>query len=113
MIERLSRCVEYREPLPSAAYFCLDVLESFASDGRAAAKYLQVAYTILNTIRRLSSTAGGSDARKAKGRGRDLTPQEHESLVAALKAMIGRAAEKAAEPDANFVQITMANLPPL
>ena len=82
-----------REYLGNMAYFCLGILEE--PEGRKeAAKRYEIERSVLGKIGHLTSKKGGTKARKAMGRIRDLTNQEHCFLEEAIKALIYRAAEK-------------------
>ena len=98
-----------REPLASMAYFCLDVLEHPEGKRAAAHKY-QISSKLLAKIRQLSSTRGGQEARKASGRVRDLTNQEHRFLQEAIKALIYRAAETAHNPNSDLRKISLSDI---
>ncbi len=106
---------EGREPLASMAYFCLTVLE--ASTGKrqkrlkAAARKYCIDQKVLTNLSRLASTKGGVGARKAEGRGRELTLQEQHFLQMAVRAIIRRAAEVAHDPGACLKPITLGDLP--
>ncbi len=104
-----------REPLTSMAYFCLTVLE--ASTGKhqrrreAAARKYCIDRQVLEDLGRLCSAKGGAGARKAEGLSRELTSQEQQFLLMAIKAIIRRAAELAHDPQAPLKPITLGNLP--
>ena len=106
-----------REPLASIAYFCLTVVEQStghkSAGRRAAARKYQITRGVLNEIGRLSSGKGGSDARKAGGRGHPLTAQECRFLDEATKVLIRRAAQRAHSPASDFPLITKSDLPSL
>ena len=108
----LHRYIGYRkdrEPLTSMANFCLTVLQFAAGGGRhAAANRFRIAKTVLDRVSKLCATKGGSAARKAEGRHKELTQQEWRFLEDAVKAMIRRVAGVAHDPMAGFVQITMS-----
>ena len=115
MYDRLDGYYSAREPLPGMAYFCLTVLQRF-DDGRrtradtAAHYYIDVA--VLHTIGKLSSTKGGAgSARKAVVPSTPLSPNESRFLEEAVKTIIRRAAEVAADPGGAFPTITLADLP--
>ena len=98
-----------REPLASMAYFCLDTLEDPEGKRAAADKY-QISSNVLKKIRRLSSTRGGQQARKASGMVRDLTNQEHRFLEEAIKALIYRVAETAHNPNSDLRKISLSDI---
>jgi hypothetical protein len=101
------------EPLPGMANFCLTVLQAYG--GRhPAAKHFAVSRNVLDRIGTLVSHSGSPlSARKADAMARPLTDREAAWLEAAIKALIRRAGELAAQPDGSFGKITMATLPPL
>lgn len=120
------RCMSHlrrREPLPSMAYFCLSMLEDPPSEGRssgwtsnkrtAAAEKYRIDESVLAEIGRLSSTKGGTDARKREGAAKPLDQSERRFLLEAIKRLILRAAERAAGPDAVLAPITLSDLPHL
>ena len=114
MYDRFVGYLEGREPLPSMAYFCLDVLErSAAGSGkkrpRAAEKYA-VEEDVLNEIGRLTSRKGGAQARKGEGLGAELEATEIRFLKRAVGAIILRMAEMAADPDRDYPVIGMSDL---
>ena len=94
MYTRYIGYLQDKEPLASMAYFCVTVLvDPFAGIAEAAREY-RVSRNVLCEIRKLSSTRGGRQARKADGKGQDLTDQERRFLKKATKAVIERAAQK-------------------
>ena len=115
MFTRYMGYLQDREPLAGMAYFCLTVLEYpfRGTDGgktKGAAREYQVSKKVLNTIRRLSSERGGSQARKAEGKDRELTDQEHRFLKEATVTIIERAAHK---NHSTLPKITKSDLPQL
>ena len=121
MLSRLDLYRQRREPLADVAYLCLTVLEDAApkiaggkgGKQKLAANYYQIQRKVLKRVGELSSTKGGSVARKAEGRSDPFTKEETHFLEAAVTAFIRRAAEKAADPSRNPPVITMADLPKL
>ena len=119
------RYVGYRqgkEPLPSMAYFVATYLEYIVDrDSRkqhgnrqqAVVNKYAIAREVLQTIRDLSSKAGGTYARKAVGVRRELTSNETEFLKEAIKRIIVRVAEKEHDRDKELDQIRLSGLPPL
>ena len=107
-----------REPLTSMAYFCLTVLEASASPveretrRRGVARQYCVAVDVLNQIGKLTAEKGGSQARKAKGLGYELTNVESRFLEGAVKAILRRAAELARDPLASHNEIRLCDLLP-
>lgn len=106
-----------REPLPSMAYFCLNVLEASVPMGspkgrRGACKKYRVSRGVLRKIGCLTSERGGREARKASGTQSELSPQEETFLLEAVRRLILRAAEVAYDPNAAYPTITLRDLPP-
>ena len=91
----------------------MDVLKEKYGGIPEAAKECGISKSVLVKIRSLSSNKGGEDSRKAKGFGDDFTREEKRFLTAALKEVIIRAAQVAADGSQNIPQITMADLPKL
>ncbi len=102
-----------RAKLPSMAYFCVTVLEEKYGALSAAAKKCGISRKVLETIKRLSSTKGGNDARKAAGVDEEFTRQEKRFLKKAVEEIIIRAALVAFDDRQRHPQITMADLPKL
>ena len=117
MHDRFLRYLEGRETLAGMAYFCLTVLEAstgkYKGARRAAAVQHGIDRAVLEEIGRLSSTKGGTDARKATGIGHAIDHKERLFLEAATKAIIRRTAEVAANPGASHNTITFSDLPPV
>lgn len=114
MYDRFVGYLEGKEPLPSMAYFCLNVLERSAGASgkkrqRAAKKYA-VEEDVLNEIGKLSSRKGGAQARKGEGLGAELEPTEVRFLKRAVGAIILRMAEMDADPDRDYPVIGMSDL---
>ena len=114
MHDRFVGHLEGKEPLPSMAYFCLNVLERSAGASgkkrqRAANKYA-VEEDVLDEIGRLTSRKGGAQARKGEGLGADLEATEVRFLKRAVGAIILRMAEMAADPDRDYPVIGMSDL---
>ena len=99
--------------LPDVAYFCATVLEDKYGDLRAAAKACGISKSVLEEVKALSSYKGGEDSRKADGFDVEFTREEKRFLKRALKAIIIRAAQVAADDSQCQPQITMADLPRL
>ncbi len=102
-----------RTTLPDAANFCLTSLEKKYGGRSAAAQACGVSKKILDRIATLTSEKGGEVARKARGADHEFTDQERRFLREALKKIIIRAAQVAADDSQNIPQITMADLPSL
>ena len=79
----------------------------------AAVKACGISRSVLDQIKKLSSYKGGKDSRKAEGFGDEFTNQERRFLKAALKEIIIRAAQVAADDSQRHPLITMADLPKL
>ena len=102
-----------RAKLPDVAYFCVTVLEVKYGSLSAAAKACGISRNVLKEIKKLSSNKGGEDSRKAEGFDEEFTKQEKRFLNRALKEIIIRAAQVAADDSQRLPQITMADLPSL
>ena len=84
------------EPLPSFAYFCYSVLEQSATPDRtmkSAGERYRISRNVLTEIKRLTSTKGGGQARKAGGATCPLSSAEREFLEHAVERLIRRVAE--------------------
>jgi hypothetical protein len=101
-----------RELLPSMAYFCYTVVLKAAGNEKKAAEKYSISGKVLKSLRILSSRKGGPLARKADAIGAPLSPSEEKWLEEAVKTIIRRAAETAAEKS-GLQKITMAGLPKL
>jgi len=102
-----------RAKLPDVANFCVGALKKKYGDLPAAAKACGISRNVLEEIGKLSSYKGGEDSRKAEGFGNEYTDQEKRFLTEALKEIIIRAAQVAADDSQRFPQITKADLPNL
>ena len=96
--------------LPDAAYFCVDALVESYGGLPAAAKACGISRKVLEDIRKLSSYKGGEDSRKADSFDVEFTSEEKRFLKRALKAMIIRAAQVAADDSQRHPKITKATL---
>lgn len=106
--------VASREPLQTMAYFCLTVLQSTAGDRASAAARYVISGNVLDTLARLSTETGdAATARKMGRKLRPLTDAERTWLEAAVRAVVRRAGEVAADPTAAVPKLTMSDLPPL
>ena len=98
------RYIGYRrgkEPLASMAYFCLTVLENTVAGSnrrRKVARKWRIEEAVLGRIAELSSTRGGSTARKADGVDQPLTHEESRFLDEATKSTILHVAKMACSP---------------
>ena len=102
-----------RAKLPEMAYFCMTVLEEKYGSLSEAAKKCGVSRKALETIKRLSSTKGGKDARKAAAADEEFTRREKRFLKEAVEEIIIRAAQVAFDDSQSLPKITMADLPSL
>ena len=104
-----------REHLTGMANFCLTVLENSVqakkNRRKAAAGHYDIEYKVLDEVGRLCSNKGGAEARKAQGVDQDLSGQERQFLEEAVKAIIRRAAEVAADPNGSRDTILLSNFP--
>ncbi len=117
MYDRYVRFRLGKENLASMAYFCYTVFVYSVPKGKGqqtkAQKYYGVERDILHNIANLSSRKGGGEARKRDGVNEPYTAKERIWLEAAVKALVRRAGERAADADATLPEITMTALPPL
>jgi hypothetical protein len=115
---------EKREPLLSAAYWALTMIEAapgLASPGtprpgskrrQAASAFFNIGLDVLNMVGELTSTRGGNDEeRKAEGRATPLSPAERQWLEAAFRALVRRVAEQAYHGGPPPRPLTMGDLP--
>ena len=96
--------------LPDVAYFFVTVLADKYGTLSAAAKACGISRNVLEEIRKLSSYKGGEDSRKTEGFGDAFTMQEKRFLKAALKEIVIRAAQVAADDSQRQPQFTMEDL---
>ena len=120
MLSQLELYHRRRALLAPMAYFCLTALEKSVpqdtkgnSDDQRTREYYGISKSVLTKARKLSSTKGGSEARKGDGVGQDFTKEEVTFLMAAVQTFTRRAAEKATWPDADLRTITLSDLPPI
>ena len=86
------------EPLVSMAYFCLTVLEHSVQPPKRrekAARRWRIEKAVLDRVAELSSTRGGTAARKAEGIGKPLRSEEERFLRDAIRSIIGHAGRMA------------------
>ena len=99
--------------LAEMANFCLTILENSVQANKcrrkAAAKHYNIECRVLDEIGRLCSQKGGTEARKAQGIHQDLSGQERQFLEEAVKAIIRRAAEVAADPNGSRATILLSD----
>jgi hypothetical protein len=117
---------EKREPLLSAAYWALTMLEAApglavpakprpsSKRRRATSAFFNIDLDVLNMIGELTSTRGGNDEeRKAEGRATPLSPVERQWLEAAFRELVRRVAEQAYHGGPPPCPLTMGDLPKL
>ncbi len=106
-----------REHLAVMANFCLTVLENTVQSNKnrrkKAARHYDFEYKVLNEIGQLCANKGGAEARKADGIDQDLSDEERRFLEEAVKAIIRRAAEVAADPNGTRDTIVLSDFPDL
>ena len=117
VVKMKSRYEKYRlgrTTLPDAVNICLTSLEEKYKGRSSAAKAIGVNEKILGKIGDLGANKGGmEEARKAIGTDKEFTDQERRFLKEALKKIIIRTAQVAADDSQRRPQITMADLPSL
>ena len=101
--------------LADMANFCLTILEKSVhakkESRKAAANHYGIEFKVLKEIGRLCAFKGGAEARKAQGIDQDLSGQERQFLEEAVKAIIRRAAEVAADPNGSRDTIMLSDFP--
>jgi hypothetical protein len=105
-----------RERLLPMAYTCFTWIKRHPGGLKAAAKRYRVSKNVLEQLSKLSSRSGkGVEARKIDNdeRRQDLTLEERRWVEAAIRALILRAGQYAADPKKAWPQITNSDLPPL
>ena len=117
MFDRYVRYRARREYLTGMANFCLTVLYNSVpgekSRRKEAAKKYGIESKVLGEISGLCANKGGAEARKAEGIDQDLSTQERQFLEEAVKAIIQRAAEVAADPNGSRDTIQLSDFPGL
>ena len=99
------------EPLPSMAYFCITVMRHSAKrECVSPTDRYRISKSVLKRAQCLASRKGGSQARKADGMKKELSAEESRFLEQAVRSIIQRMAEVAANPDCHFSKITMSDL---
>ena len=97
LYQRYESFCQGKEPLTSFAYFCLTMVEQSVGPGKGlrqkAANVYGFGMPVLNKIASLSSTKGGSQARKALGANAPLAQDECRFLKRAIVRLILRVAE--------------------
>jgi hypothetical protein len=120
---------EKREPLLSATYWALTMLEAApgapgmaapakprrsSKRRQAATAFFNIDLDVLNMIGDLTSTRGGNvEERKAEGRATPLSPAERQWLEAAFRVLVRRVAEQAHHGRRPPNPVTMRDLPKL
>ena len=123
MWEQYERYKQGRDRLLPMAYSCLARLEHRARNHPAAgnkrtkaASMYRVAYEVLDKLGELTNTLGDEvEARKLSPQSQLRAPaaQEVRWMEAALRLLIRRAGQYAADPQREWPQLTMADLPEL
>ena len=104
--------LDERESLQTMAYFCLTVVEHSAGGRDAVASHYAISSKVISTLATLSTETGDATTARKMGRKlRPLTDPEQTWLEAAVRALIERAGEVAADAARTRTQITMAHLP--
>ena len=98
LFDRYERYKAGKEPLTSFAYYCCTEIEQSGGGTTEAGKRYKVSRNLLERISRLSSTKGGTEARKAQGAGSPLTEDERRFLERGVVRLIRRVAEYHASP---------------
>jgi hypothetical protein len=119
---RYEGCRQGREPLLAMAYFCLSLLEWRASSrpGRGSARKkikaeYGIAEDVVSTLGDFTTNLGDEKtARKLSVRNtrREPTTQEATWIDAAIRIIIHRVGEHAADPMAPWPMLRMSDLPP-
>jgi hypothetical protein len=115
-----------REPLLSAAYWALTMLEGapaaavrsrpghISKKRQRACDFFNIDPDVLNKLGELTSTKGGdNEARKAEGRPVPLSPAERRWVEAAFRELVRRVAQRAHYGAQPPHKLMMADLPPL
>lgn len=114
MYDRFVGHLEGKEPLPSMAYFCPEILQGATGASRRrrpeAARAYRIDEKVLDKIGCLASRKGGAQARKWEGRGAELNASEVQFLKRAVGAIILRMAQMAADPERDFPTIRTSDL---
>jgi hypothetical protein len=113
MYWQYSGFLQERIPLAAMGYFCLDYLDTIAGGRSEAVKRYKVSDAVLGKLGNLTSNKGGKDARKGAGATVEFTGSERAWIEQAVKLLIKRVGEEAANPDGPHTLITMAELPPI
>ena len=98
LFHRYERYKAGKEPLTSFAYYCCTEIEQSGGGRSGTARQYKLHSKLLRRIGELSSTKGGTEARKAQGAGSPLTEDERRFLERAVVRLIRRVAEYHASP---------------
>jgi hypothetical protein len=105
-----------REPLLGMTFACLTFLQAQVRGKANAAKTFAIDVGILSKLGDFTTNLGDErTARKFHSRSarRLPTPQEEAWIDAAIRMIIRRVGEYAADPTASFPKLSMSDLPPL
>lgn len=102
-----------RDRISNMGYFVYTVLTQSPGGKKEAAHLYSISQTVLRKLSELTTTKGGKDEGRKAPYGPPYTAQERTWIDAAVKALIRRAGEYAANPHAVLPQITLKSLPPL
>jgi hypothetical protein len=114
MWTRYKGYLQGREPLLPMAYYCLTRFRSGAGHNKEAASRFRVSKNVLDKLGRLSSTSGDeTTARKwdSASSPQPLTDREIEWVENAVRLLIYRVGQYAADPDREWTKFTMKDLP--
>lgn len=114
--KRYARFKRDGEPLTSMGYFCLSVIQADAGNRKKASVKFVIHIDVLDKLGELTSDAGDdTEARKRDNFSTylPLTEKQRTWIEAAVRMLIIRVGEFAANPTAGHKQITMADLPGL
>jgi hypothetical protein len=113
MWTRYKGYLQGREPLLPMAYYCLTRFRSGAGHNKEAASRFRVSKNVLDKLGRLSSTSGDeTTARKwdSASSPQPLTDREIEWVENAVRLLIYRVGQYAADPDREWTKFTMKDL---
>jgi hypothetical protein len=113
---RYARYRDGGEPLTGMAYFCLTVMQADAGGRKEAAAKFRIHADVLKMLGKLSSEAGNETEARKLDKGSTfvpLTEKQRAWMDAAVRKLVRRAGEYAADPNSNHAEITMADLPDL
>jgi hypothetical protein len=115
MWERYERYKAGRELLTNAAWWCLTTIEQSSGGKPQAAEKYSISGNVLEALARLAHVGDEHTARKRFSRQvlRDHTHTEAAWMEAVIEKLIQRVGEWAADPSAQWPQITMEDFPRL